>query len=653
SFSDSEKDPALWSDQANRHGVTIWNSVPALMQLFVDEVQKQDQRTIDDRLRHVMMSGDWIPVSLPEEVKSIWPAANVTSLGGATEVSIWSIFHNTADIDSTWPSVPYGRPLTNQSWHVFDENLNPRPPMVPGQLYIGGEGLAHGYWNDQELTAEKFVPNSMSQKHSGRLYKTGDWGRLRQHCSKTSEDAEWSIEFLGREDQQVKVNGYRIEAGEIEAVLNSHPAIEHAVVSAVGSPPELIGYVVPKRGNLNDRGNPLTSLTRKAELVGLVQQESDDSVVLLSPAERSAGFRRQSHRQFIDDELQSNSLAKLLSVLQAEPHSESSLPKYRYPSAGSLYPVYLVLNLKANRVAGINGGWYRYDAKRHGLVPVIAASDCKATDFHGVNKTVFEQCSFAAYLIADMRAIEPVYGARARDFCLLEAGYIGQLLMEAAPDHDIGICPVNDPDMELLPSRLQLGPEQVCLHGFLGGPIAPDWSERWVAVDQPISRSLQDQIRDFLHTELPAYMVPRRYLFLTELPLSSNGKVDRKALPVPTSDSLDYEAPTNGIERAITEIWQEQLKVDQVGINDDFFQLGGSSLQALQLMSSLREQFDVELTINALLGALTPKAQAELIQSRQESGETRKTIQRIARNNSVDQLSDDEVNEQLKQLLSD
>jgi non-ribosomal peptide synthetase component F len=98
------------------------------------------------RLRLVMLSGDWIPLPLPGRIQELWPECRVISLGGATEASIWSIFHPIEQVGESWKSIPYGQPLANQRFHILDAEMRPRPAWVPGQLYIAGRGLALGYW---------------------------------------------------------------------------------------------------------------------------------------------------------------------------------------------------------------------------------------------------------------------------------------------------------------------------------------------------------------------------------------------------------------------------------------------------------------------------------------------------------------------------
>ncbi|HYX24397.1 MAG TPA: amino acid adenylation domain-containing protein, partial [Thermoanaerobaculia bacterium] len=234
---DDLREPARLSALLERERVTVWNSVPALMAMVVGYLEGCGG-TLPPSLRLVLLSGDWIPVSLPDRIRALAPGAQVISLGGATEASIWSIFFPVGPVDPAWPSIPYGRPLANQSFAVLDQHLEPCPVWVPGQLHIGGLGVAKGYWEDEERTRASFIVHPASGE---RLYRTGDFGRYLP---------DGNLEFLGREDFQVKVHGYRIELGEVEAALRRHPAVGEAVVVARKDGPgdrRLVAYVVPGR----------------------------------------------------------------------------------------------------------------------------------------------------------------------------------------------------------------------------------------------------------------------------------------------------------------------------------------------------------------------------------------------------------------------
>jgi amino acid adenylation domain-containing protein len=219
------RDPSHWATMVAKHRTTIWNTVPALMDLLTDYAEQQSEPVLDS-LRVVMMSGDWIPVKLPDRIRALG-AIDVYSLGGATEASIWSIIYPITQVPSDWISIPYGKAMLNQSFHVLNADLQPCPAWVPGELYIGGIGVAKGYWRDEEKTAASFITHPRSGE---RLYRTGDLGRYLP---------DGNIEFMGREDFQVKIQGFRVELGDIEAALEAHPGIRNTVVIASG----------PDRGN--------------------------------------------------------------------------------------------------------------------------------------------------------------------------------------------------------------------------------------------------------------------------------------------------------------------------------------------------------------------------------------------------------------------
>ena len=231
-----DRDPAHWAKLIVEHQVTIWNSVPALMQIVVDWAEDEPQVLIS--LRLVLLSGDWLPLTLPTQITNLNRNIQVISLGGATEASIWSILYPIKAVESNWKSIPYGRPMANQRFYVFNELLETRPMWVTGQLYIGGVGVARGYWQEKAKTAASFIIHPHTNE---RLYRTGDLGRYLP---------DGNIEFLGREDFQVKIGGYRIELGEIEAVLRQHPLVEKTIIATAGkhlSEKRLVAYVVADR----------------------------------------------------------------------------------------------------------------------------------------------------------------------------------------------------------------------------------------------------------------------------------------------------------------------------------------------------------------------------------------------------------------------
>ena len=353
-------EPPHWIELVRQHQVTIWFSVPMYADMWVQSGEALPS------LRLFMLAGDKIPCELPGRIRALMPSTSVWSLGGATEASIVSVWYEIGEVDPIWSSIPYGQAMTNQEMYVLDAGLNHCPPYMPGRIFIGGIGVALGYWRDPEKTAAAFITHPET---GARIYNTGDLGRWLP---------DGQMEFLGRADFQVKVNGFRVELGEIEGAIQTLPGVTTTIVDALDQP-------------------------------------------------------------------------------------------------------------------GGNGKF------------------------------------LVAYMIME-----------------------GQL--EVA------------------------------------------------------------RIRADLQERLPYYMIPRFFVQLTEIPLSSNGKLDRKALPRPDLDQIaadhPYVAPRTATEVALVDLWQTLLKHEPIGIHDNFFALGGDSLQTIQFVMQARDA-GLQISANAVQSAPTI---AELVQ---------------------------------------
>ncbi|MGF9564880.1 amino acid adenylation domain-containing protein [Neorhizobium sp. JUb45] len=232
-----QNNPAHWQALCLQHGVTLWNTVPGLFSLFVDYHEIGTGRAMPP-IATVMMSGDWIGLDLPGRAKKVWPQARLFSLGGATEAAIWSIYHPIETVDPARTSIPYGKALGRQQIFVLTEDMHIARRGHTGELYIAGDGLAFGYFGDAEKTKAHFLKHPRS---SVPLYRTGDLGAY---------DADGTIIFQGRTDAQLKINGYRVEPGEIARVLQNHPDIEEAQVLPAGDRknPRLAAFIRSSSG---------------------------------------------------------------------------------------------------------------------------------------------------------------------------------------------------------------------------------------------------------------------------------------------------------------------------------------------------------------------------------------------------------------------
>ncbi|MEO6849554.1 MAG: amino acid adenylation domain-containing protein, partial [Mucilaginibacter sp.] len=160
------------------YGITFWDSVPTTMDYLVRELEEHDTTYLQETLRIVFMSGDWIPVNLPDRIKQYFPKTRVISLGGATEGTIWSNYYPVEKVEASWSSIPYGRPMDNNFFYILNDQQQPVPIGVAGELYIGGVGVARGYANDPEKTAYSFVKDPFNTRLGGMMYRTGDLGRM-------------------------------------------------------------------------------------------------------------------------------------------------------------------------------------------------------------------------------------------------------------------------------------------------------------------------------------------------------------------------------------------------------------------------------------------------------------------------------------------
>ena len=241
---DDETIPA----QIARSHVTHLQCTPSMARMLLLDPQA---RASLGALRTMMIGGEAFAAALATELRQA-TSATLMNMYGPTETTIWSATYTVYHIENR---LPIGQPIANTTLYILDRSLQPVPVGTAGELYIGGEGVVRGYLNRPELAAERCIPDPFSSTAGRRLYRTGDLARYLPDSS---------IEFLGRVDHQVKIRGHRIELGEIETVLEQHPGIREAVVTAREDTPgdlRLIAYLVPSdetlalSGARDDRGH--------------------------------------------------------------------------------------------------------------------------------------------------------------------------------------------------------------------------------------------------------------------------------------------------------------------------------------------------------------------------------------------------------------
>jgi amino acid adenylation domain-containing protein len=257
---------AEFNQQVAECGLTVMNIPPAYWQQWVQEWKQNERLAVPEQLRLVIVGGDALkPETLREWQQTPLSRARLLNAYGPTETTVTATtFEVPPDFNiAAHYHTPIGRPLPNRRLYVLDRQLQPVPVGVPGELYIGGAGVARGYLNRPELTAEKFIEWAVGSGHGQRLYRTGDLVRWL---------ADGNIEFLGRVDFQVKLRGFRIEPGEIEAALSAHPSVREAVVQAreaKSGGKQLVAYVT----------TPQDSALTPAELSGFLKARLPDYMV--------------------------------------------------------------------------------------------------------------------------------------------------------------------------------------------------------------------------------------------------------------------------------------------------------------------------------------------------------------------------------------
>nr|WP_080410263.1 non-ribosomal peptide synthetase [Burkholderia ubonensis] len=706
----SAHDPAAVSDALIRFDATMLQATPATWRLLI-ESGWHARPGFKALCGGEALSGE-LGARLRERVDSVW------NVYGPTETTIWSTatrLDNRAGFRPINESI--GRPIANTRIYLLDDQGRPAPVGVAAELHIGGDGVARGYLNRPELSAERFLRDPFSDQDGARMYRTGDLAR-------------WlpggDIEYLGRNDFQVKLRGFRIEPGEIEARLLEHPRIREAVVLAredVKGDRRLVAYVVP--------------------------HEPDVEHDMASAADQAAvGF---SLFFFGADTYAANDKYRLYlqSARFADEHGFEAIwtPERHFHHVGSLYPNPSVLNaalatitrnvkLRAGSVVlpmhnpiRVAEEWAVVDNLSGGRVGMALATGWHSRDFVLAPENYASRKQVLQDGIATLKTLWAGNAATFRDGLgaasdvrifpqplqhelplwitaagnadtFVHAGKIGahvlthllgQTVEQAAEnialyrktrlehghdpatgkvtmmihtfvsdDEDAAFVKSRQPFMNYLRAHLGLlAPmlkslnistdslseqdlDNIVAHAFdrysraaslIGTPrtclplvnqlrdsgvdeiaCLIDWMHPDDALPALDSlRALRDSIalappdaqtlRRYCRAELPEYMVPSAYVQLDAMPLTPNGKLDRKALPPPDMQSFTvkgYEAPQGELENAIARIWAELVGVERVGRHDHFFELGGNSLLAVQCMSRLRQITKMELALSTL-----------------------------------------------------
>lgn len=608
--SHSIRNPEQWLSDLFTHQVTIWNSVPFFMTILIEYLSdKEHLKSNLFSIRTIMLSGDWIPVTLPSQIHSISSEIEIISLGGATETAMWSIWFNIEFGVNYYPSIPYGESMGNQQVLILDSNLEEVPIWLEGEIYISGEGVALGYWQNEEMTKRQFL----THPKWGRLFRTYDKGRYHP---------DGNIEFLGRSDHQVKVGGFRIELPEIEAKICQHPRVKKAIASVINKGnfhKEIHAFLVLKgererQQEVHIKPNSLHCIRRELET-------NDYQKFNLTERIPTFNFKcRSSIRSFAQTPINQNEFSQWLSCLQHIEIDGNPLYKAFYASAGTIYPIQVYLHIKKNRINGLPEGNYYYHPFFHQLIKI--SDDVVPTDIFAPNNLeLAHQSAFYIFLIADGTLIQEKYPLESSLYSHLEAGLITQLLEMQAMNTSLGLCQVGKTRFKEIASFFKLPDSAKYTHGLVGGILSIELqNERnaYAATAQDIN---EKEIAQFLRKKLPSYMIPTSISILSELPTTINGKIDQKALvkAAETKSTVGHRSVSrhNHLSETINEAWKMVLNCPTLPDRQtSFFDLGGNSFKLVQLHCELEQVLEISIPIADLFRYSTIDAQVEFFSNK-------------------------------------
>ena len=640
-----------WFDIVINEQITIWNSVPAIYDMFL-MVAENSTKTVP--LKKVLLSGDWVQPTLYDRNKKITNNCEFISLGGATEAAIWSVYYVVNEVRSDWNSVPYGYPLANQKVIIMNTQNQECPDDVPGELWIGGMGVAKGYINEPDLTEEKFV-----FYNGKRWYRTGDL---------VSFTKDGHLEFLGRIDHQIKLNGYRIELKEIEKNINQSKYVDKniALIIKKNGYPRLVGAIKPyipaikmqscsieDNGTFDDETSRIRETTVNLFLQEVLKQVENDSITICRKMQilyelwKKRLIQKQEvsvQKQVVDTclwKVLKNMLPLYLDILsgKAEPNELLKYPEFN--------PEYLTfkspaVNLFLNKIVDTIKA-----TGKNNRIGIIQARTGK------VATVLSRQTEGQEYILFDSSAgmLDIAQGQNAQiNNCLysmvrqggIERKYVGYCDFVVAvntmhqfenkneglklanmllkPNGKLMMIECADEDAMALITSYVLEAEKVETNKFYlqlkdWGKLLGDAGFEMVKAEMSEVDNIEYieafSRNDFLHDcekgifkileeNLPKYMIPEEFYYFVNLPLSTNGKIDRNKILRSIEMQEDYfqnDVALTDSESRLAKIWKDILGAKNISKSISFFEAGGDSLLSTKLMMELRKEYNVEVAL--------------------------------------------------------
>jgi amino acid adenylation domain-containing protein len=653
-----------------------------------------DKELNDSQLQLMIVGGEDFKTSLARSMQEqIGKQLRIYNEYGPTEATVGCIVHQYDESDEL-TSVPIGQPMANMQAYVLDQYLNPVPRGVVGDLYLSGKGLAKGYWKRDELTKVKFVDHPF--KKGEKAYQSGDLARWNERGQ---------LEFLGRADEQIKIGGIRVEPGEIELALQSHPSIDQVVVdlkkqeqkvqqtnlqycSKCGLPSNYPNSTFDNEGVCNFCHSFDTFEQKvqayfkdKNQLRRIFEEAQSrktgeyDCMMLLSGGKDSTyalgqlvemgykvlaftldngyisqgaldNVRRVTKELGVDcifgstpamNEIFVDSLKQFCNVCQGcfktiytlsmKIALEKGIPMIVTGlSRGQFFETRLTEELFwsdrvdidkiDNIILNARKEYHRVDDAVKRLLDTSVFEDeetfekVQFVDFYRFTDVSLEE--MYEYLDDRLPWIRPSDTGRSTN-CLInklgifvhtkEQGY-SNYAFPYSYDVRMGhkkrataIDEINEPidEAEVRQMMAEIGYEDTAETGSREELVAFYVSAHVIA---------DSELRKHLSKQLPDYMIPTRFVHIQELPLTANGKVDRKLLFAQLDEegkvATEFVAPSTEFEELVAGIWQEVLEEEQIGVNDDFIALGGNSLEAIRINARITKVLELELPLNLI-----------------------------------------------------
>lgn len=648
--------PEIFYDLLRSEKVTVLNQTPSAFYQLI-QVEQTKGVASDLALRLVIFGGEALDFHRLKPWFELHGdrSPRLVNMYGITEttVHVTSYPLTAADINRTFASL-IGRPIPDLQVYVLDRQRQLVPIGIPGEMYIGGAGVALGYLNRPALTAERFIMHTFDDRPALRLYKTGDRARYRP---------DGTLEFLGRVDQQVKIRGYRIEPGEIEAVLHQHPAVSQAAVLAREDTPgekRLVAYIV---GTQPTNDQQLTRLPNQQQIYHVNHSETlwlyneifvaqsylkhgialTDGDCVFDVGANIGLFTLFVHQRYpsarvyafeplppifallhsnielygLDTHLFQCGLADEICEVPFTYYPHWSMMSGRYADARQ--------DEEISRAAIHNQDelWTQYTDE---LLSDRFKSDTYLCQMRTLSAVMHEQrieCIDLLKIDVERSELDVLNGIQEQDW-----QKIRQIVIEVY-DQDGRLARI----LEMLQEHgYQVISEQAdvlthtdlfSIYAFRPAHTRLSLPEADQGATPPLLLSRQltsaTELRHFLQSKLPDYMIPSSFVLLDALPLTTNGKLDRQALPVPEQISHELEETfipaSTTTEKVLAGIWADVLGLERIGVSSNFFESGGHSLLAIQIVSRIREAFRTDLSVRHLFEAPTVAKLARSIEA--------------------------------------